>query len=103
LIFKIRPLSLSLSLHRVVPDGSPEAQDAYNRNIEAIGTRIARNFEVDRFNARVVDVSAPHLAKGYDLESYRANGEIVAISEKREVGQDRFDIMRKRGRFVVFP
>ncbi len=66
----------------VVPDDSPEAQDAYDRNIEAIAIRVARNFEVDRFNARVVDVFSPHLAKGYDLESHRANGQIVAIEVK---------------------
>jgi hypothetical protein len=66
----------------VIPDDSPEAQEAYDRNIEAIAMRVARNFEVDRFNARVIDVSAPHLARGYDLESHRANGEIVAIEVK---------------------
>lgn len=66
----------------VIPDDSPEVQEAYDRNIEAMAIRIARNFEVDRFNARVIDVSAPHLARGYDLESHRANGEIVAIEVK---------------------
>jgi transcriptional regulator with XRE-family HTH domain/superfamily II DNA or RNA helicase len=66
----------------VIPDDSREAQEAYDRNIEAIAMRIATNFEVDRFNARVIDVSAPHLAKGYDLESHRANGEIVAVEVK---------------------
>jgi transcriptional regulator with XRE-family HTH domain len=71
----------------VVPDDSPEAQDAYDRNIEAIAIRVARNFEADRFNARVVDVSAPHLAKGYDLESHRANGQIVAIEVKGRAGR----------------
>ena len=48
---------------------------------------IARNFEVDRYNARVIDVSAPYLAKGYDLESHRANGEIVAIEVKGRAGR----------------
>jgi hypothetical protein len=66
----------------VIPNDSPEAQEFYDRNIEAMAIRIARNFEVDRYNARVIDVSAPHLAKGYDLESHRANGEIVAIEVK---------------------
>ena len=66
----------------VIPDDSPEAQEAYDRNIEDIAVRVARNFEADRYNARVIDVSAPHLAKGYDLESHRANGEIVAIEVK---------------------
>jgi superfamily II DNA or RNA helicase/transcriptional regulator with XRE-family HTH domain len=66
----------------VIPDDSPETQEAYDRNIETMAIRIARNFEVDRFNARVIDVSAPHLARGYDLESHRANGEIVAIEVK---------------------
>jgi SNF2 family DNA or RNA helicase len=66
----------------VIPDDSIEAQEAYDRNIEAIAIRVARNFELDRYNARVIDVSAPNLAKGYDLESHRANGEIVAIEVK---------------------
>jgi hypothetical protein len=66
----------------VIPDDSPEAQEAYDRNIEAIAMRVARNFEVDHYNARVIDVSSPHLAKGYDLESHRANREIVAIEVK---------------------
>jgi hypothetical protein len=34
--------------------------------------------EVDRFNARVIDVSAPHLARGYDLKP-PGDSEIVAI------------------------
>lgn len=71
----------------IVPDDSPETRDAYDRNIEAIAIRVARNFEADRFNARVVDVSSPHLAKGYDLESHRANGEIVAIEVKGRAGR----------------
>jgi len=71
----------------VIPDESPEAQDAYDENIEAIAVRVARNYEVDRYNARVLDVSAPHLAKGYDLESHRANGEIVAIEVKGRAGR----------------
>jgi len=71
----------------VIPDDSAEAQEAYDKNIEAIAVRVARNFEVDRFNARVLDVSAPHLAKGYDLESHRANGEIVAIEVKGRAGR----------------
>jgi hypothetical protein len=35
----------------------------------------------------VIDVSAPHLAKGYDLESHRANGDIVAIEVKGRAGR----------------
>lgn len=66
----------------VIPDDSPEAQETYDLNIEAIAVRVARNYEVDRYNARVIDVSAPHLARGYDIESHRANGEIVAIEVK---------------------
>ncbi|OQC13496.1 MAG: RNA polymerase-associated protein RapA [Lentisphaerae bacterium ADurb.Bin082] len=71
----------------VVPDDSAEAQEIYDRNIEAIAVRVARNYEVDRYNARVIDVSAPHLAKGYDLESHRDNGEIVAIEVKGRAGR----------------
>lgn len=66
----------------VIPDDTPEAKDAYDANIEAIAVRVARNYEVDRYSARVVDVSNPSLARGYDLESHRANGEIVAIEVK---------------------
>jgi superfamily II DNA or RNA helicase len=66
----------------VIPDDSEEAREGYDANIEDIAIRVARNFEVDRYNARVIDVSAPHLAKGYDLESHRANGEIVGIEVK---------------------
>ncbi|OGA39365.1 MAG: hypothetical protein A3G24_17430 [Betaproteobacteria bacterium RIFCSPLOWO2_12_FULL_62_13] len=71
----------------VIPDDSAEAQEVYDRNIETIAVRLARNFEVDRYNARVIDVSAPYLAKGYDLESHRANGEIVAIEVKGRAGR----------------
>ena len=66
----------------VIPDDSEEAKEGYDANIEDIAIRVARNFEVDRYNARVIDVSAPHLAKGYDLESHRANGEIVGMRLK---------------------
>lgn len=71
----------------IIPDDSQEAQEAYDLNIEAIAMRVSRHFEVDRFNARVIDVSAPHLARGYDLESHRANGEIVAIEVKGRAGR----------------
>ena len=71
----------------VIPDDSAEAQEVYDLNIEAIAVRVARNFEVDRYNARVIDVSAPYLAKGYDLESHRANGDIVAIEVKGRAGR----------------
>jgi hypothetical protein len=71
----------------VVPDDSPEVRDAYDKNIEAIAVRVARNYEADRYNARVVDVSAPNLGKGYDLESHRANGQIVAIEVKGRAGR----------------
>jgi hypothetical protein len=71
----------------VIPDDSAEAQEVYDLNIETIAVRVARNFEVDRYNARVIDVSAPHLAKGYDLESHRANGDIVAIEVKGRAGR----------------
>lgn len=66
----------------VIPDESPEAKEGYDANIEAIAVRVARNYEVERYSAQVIDVSAPHLAKGYDLESHRANGEVVGIEVK---------------------
>lgn len=71
----------------VIPDDSESAREAYDRNIEDIAVRVARNYEIDRYQARVLDVSAPHLAKGYDLESHRANGEVVAIEVKGRAGR----------------
>jgi hypothetical protein len=71
----------------VVPDPSPEVQEQYDRNIEEMAMRIARNFEVDRYKARVFDVSSPHLARGYDLESHRANGERIVIEVKGRAGR----------------
>jgi superfamily II DNA or RNA helicase len=71
----------------VIPDPSPEAEELYNKNIEAIAVRIAINHEVDRHQARVFDVSAPHLARGYDLESHRANGERIVIEVKGRAGR----------------
>ncbi|MFH0813030.1 MAG: helicase-related protein [Pseudomonadota bacterium] len=71
----------------VIPDPSPEAQEVYDKNIEAMAMRISRNFEVDHYNARVFDVSSPHLGRGYDLESHRANGEKVVIEVKGRAGR----------------
>jgi hypothetical protein len=80
------------NLHRValalvVPDESDSAREAFNRDIEAMAMRIAINYEVDHFNAKVFDVSNPRLGKGYDLESHRANGEKVAIEVKGRSGR----------------
>jgi len=82
-IVKLERIALSI----VVPDPTPEARDTYDKNIEAIAMRIARNFEIDRYNARVFDVSSPTLARGYDLESHRANGEKVVIEVKGRSGR----------------
>jgi superfamily II DNA or RNA helicase len=71
----------------VVPDASPEARELYDKNIEQIAMRIAQNFEVDCHKAKVYDVSSPHLARGYDLESHRANGEKVVIEVKGLAGR----------------
>jgi hypothetical protein len=71
----------------VIPDPSPEAKETYDKNIEGMAMRIARNFEVDHYKARVFDVSAPYLARGYDLESHRANGEKVVIEVKGRAGR----------------
>jgi hypothetical protein len=71
----------------VVPDTSPDAQDTYDKNIEAMAMRIARNYEIDRHHARVYDVSSPRLARGYDLESHRADGEKIAIEVKGRAGR----------------
>lgn len=71
----------------VIPDQSPEAVESYGKNIEAIAMRVATNYEVDRHRARVFDVSAPHLARGYDLESHRTNGEKIVIEVKGRAGR----------------
>lgn len=71
----------------VVPDTSAAAQETYDKNIEEMAMRIARNFEVDRYQARVYDVSSPRLARGYDLESHRANGEKIVIEVKGRAGR----------------
>jgi superfamily II DNA or RNA helicase len=76
-----------IALAIVVPDPTPEAREAYHKDIEAIAMRIARNFEIDNYQARVFDVSAPHLARGYDLESHRANGEKIVIEVKGRAGR----------------
>ncbi len=74
----LRRIAISL----VVPDPSEEAREIFNRDIEAMAMRIAINYEVDHYSAKVFDVSNPRLGKGYDLESHRANGEKVAIEVK---------------------
>ena len=71
----------------IVPDPSPEAREAYDKNIEAIAVRVARNFEVDRYRARVLDVSSPSLARGYDLESYRPDQTPICIEVKGRAGR----------------
>ncbi|MBN2560835.1 MAG: DUF3883 domain-containing protein [Phycisphaerae bacterium] len=76
-----------IAIALVLPDQSPEARETYDQDIEAMAMRIARNFEVDRYKARVYDVSSPHLARGYDLESHRGNGEKVVIEVKGRAGR----------------
>jgi SNF2 family DNA or RNA helicase len=71
----------------VVPDATPEAQEAFDKDIEAIAMRIARNYEIDRYQAKVVDVSSPVLAYGYDLQSHRPNGDRIAIEVKGRAGR----------------
>lgn len=79
----LRRIAISI----VVPDPSEEAREAFNRDIEAMAMRIAINYEVDHYNAKVFDVSNPRMGKGYDLESHRANGEKVAIEVKGRAGR----------------
>lgn len=76
-----------IALAMVVPDPSEEAKEAFNRDIEAMAMRIAINYEVDHYSAKVFDVSNPRLGKGYDLESHRANGEKIAIEVKGRAGR----------------
>ncbi|QOY88225.1 DUF3883 domain-containing protein [Paludibaculum fermentans] len=82
-VVKLERIALAI----VVPDPTPEAREAYDKDIEAIAMRIARNFEIDHYQARVFDVSSPHLARGYDLESHRANGDKVVIEVKGRAGR----------------
>ena len=81
-----------IALAIVVPDPTPEAREAYDKDIEAIAMRIARNFEIDHYQSRVFDVSAPHLARGYDLESHRANGEKIVIEVKGRGGRGQIQL-----------
>jgi superfamily II DNA or RNA helicase/DNA-binding XRE family transcriptional regulator len=76
-----------IAIGLVLPDPSPEAKEVYDKNIEAIAVRVARNFEVDRFRARVLDVSSPALARGYDLESYRPDKPPICIEVKGRAGR----------------
>lgn len=71
----------------VVPDPTPEAREAYNKDIEAIAMRIAKNYEIDNYQAKVVDVSDPVLAYGYDLQSHRPFDDKVAIEVKGRAGR----------------
>jgi hypothetical protein len=81
-----------IALAVVVPEPTPEARDAYDKDIETIAMRIARNFEIDHYQARVFDVSAPHLARGYDLESHRANGDKIVIEVKGRGGRGQIQL-----------
>jgi SNF2 family DNA or RNA helicase len=76
-----------IAIALVIPDQSPEALESYGKNIEAIAMRVAINYEVDRHKAKVFDVSSPHLGRGYDLESHRANGEKIVIEVKGRAGR----------------
>jgi len=76
-----------IAIALVIPDQSPEALESYSKNIEAIAVRVAINYEVDKHKAKVFDVSSPHLARGYDLESHRANGEKIVIEVKGRAGR----------------
>ncbi len=71
----------------VIPDQSQEALESYDKNIEAIAVRVAINYELDKHKAKVFDVSSPHLARGYDLESHRLNGEKIVIEVKGRAGR----------------
>jgi superfamily II DNA or RNA helicase len=82
-VVKLERIALAI----VVPDPTPEAREAFDKDIEAIAMRIARNFEIDHYQARVFDVSSPYLARGYDLESHRANGDKVVIEVKGRAGR----------------
>ena len=71
-----------VALALVVPDARPEARELYDLDVERLAVRLALNYEQDNYRARVFDVSSPSLARGYDLESHRPSGEVVAIEVK---------------------
>lgn len=71
----------------VVPDPTPSTRQTYDKDIESIAIRIAKNYEIDRYQAKVVDVSSPVLGSGYDLQSHRANGDKIAIEVKGRAGR----------------
>jgi superfamily II DNA or RNA helicase/DNA-binding XRE family transcriptional regulator len=76
-----------VALALVIPDVRPEARQFYDLDVERLAVRLALNYEQDRCRARVFDVSSPSLARGYDLESHRPGGEVVAIEVKGRSGR----------------
>jgi len=76
-----------VALALVVPDARPEIRELYDLNVERLAVRLALNYEQDHQRARVFDVSSPTLARGYDLESHRPGGEVVAIEVKGRSGR----------------
>ena len=76
-----------VALALVVPDARPEIRELYDLNVERLAVRLALNYEQDHHRARVFDVSSPSLARGYDLESHRPGGEVVAIEVKGRSGR----------------
>ena len=76
-----------MALALVVPDARPEARELYDLDVERLAVRLALNYEQDHYRARVFDVSAPTLARGYDLESHRPGGEVIAIEVKGRSGR----------------
>jgi hypothetical protein len=76
-----------VALALVVPDARPEVRELYDLDVERLAVRLALNYEQDHHHARVFDVSSPSLARGYDLESHRPGGEVVAIEVKGRSGR----------------
>src|SRR5207253_2964296 len=52
-VVKLERIALAI----VVPDPTPEAREAFDKDIETIAVRIAKNFEIDHYQARVFNVS----------------------------------------------
>ncbi len=76
-----------VALALVVPDARPEARETYDLDVEGLAVRLAKNYEQDEHRARVFDVSNPTWARGYDLESHRPGGDVVAIEVKGRSGR----------------
>jgi len=97
-----------IALAIVVPDPTPEAREAFDKDIEAIAMRIARNFEIDHYQARVFRcfgaASRPRLRPGEpsrERRQGRDRGQGSRRSRDYSVDRQRVADGRKRSREVL--